>query len=97
MSLVSPSPIYTRQKTKNLNKMAQIPNKGSEDSLICIRIRLDKKLLLSNRGFCKIIEKANFQMLTSPPSVLLPESSAKRFGAFLMYLPQAAFNGPILP
>ena len=77
--------------------MAQIPNKGNEDSLICIRIRLDKKLLLSNRAFCKIIEKGNFQMLTSPSSVLLPESSAKRFGAFLMYLPQAAFNGPILP
>ena len=77
--------------------MAQIPNKGSEDSLICIRIRVDRKLLLCNRAFCKIIEKGNFQMLTSPSSVLLPESSAKRFGAFLMYLPQAASNCPILP
>ena len=69
--------------------MAQIPNKGSEDSLICIHIRLDKKLLLTNWAFCKIIEKANFQIPTSPSSVLLPESSAKRFGAFLMHLPQS--------
>lgn len=67
--------------------MAQIPNKFSEDSLICIRIRVGKKLLLCNRAFRKIIEKGNFQMLTSPSSVLFPESSAKRFGAFLMYLP----------
>ena len=36
-------------------------------------------------------------MLTSPSSVLLPESSAKRFGAFLMYLRQTASNGLILP
>lgn len=65
-----PSPEYKESK----QKMAQIPNNGSEDSLISIRIRLDRKLLHSNQAFCKITENANFQMLTSPSSVLLPES-----------------------